>query len=309
MKRSAVRATLERQIMSRFRTKSFWIGVTLPVLVIGVLLFETAEATKSPTSTMFLAILSALWIGGSSCVREIVDERGLVQRDPHLSLLAYGLAKILYAALLAAGQSFILAVFLSSGDIIRIPPSSLWMIMFLTTISGATLAMLLSALCDEPATALAWFPLLLVPQVVFGGFLFQYDTTTPFSMGSSGVVTMPQELRRTAVESTALKAAGAICVSRWALETFAAVTLEQDLNNSRQFESAMQVAGFVPLTLAEERASETLLRYITAGPSNRQAPPKIAAHAARYFLMMIIFAAGQAGLLILILPFRDPRKT
>src|SRR5262249_10793548 len=152
--------------------------------------------TRSPATVLFLSILSALWIGGSSCVREIVDERRLVQREPHLSLLAYGLSKIIYAVVLGAAQSAVVTAFLRSTDVVGLPFLNLWLILFLTTISGSMLAMLLSSLCNEASTALAWFPLLLVPQVVFGGFLFPYADTMPFSFAASSktVTVMPKPL-------------------------------------------------------------------------------------------------------------------
>src|SRR5262249_29254979 len=153
------------------------------------------------------------------------------RREPHLSLLAFGVAKILHAIVLAALQSVILSGFLMASGVIRIPGGLLWALVMLTALSGAMLALLLSALADTPPTALAWFPLLLVPQVVFGGFLFYYAPARPFTVSKSTgqLVVMPTELDRQPVKSDLLRAAGALCVSRWALETYAAEVLEQDL--------------------------------------------------------------------------------
>ena len=75
---------------------------------------------------------------------------------------------------MAAFQSAVLTVAVALSGCVSLPPPYVWIILFLTTVSGAFMALMLSALCDEAATALAWFPLLLVPQVVFGGFLFPY---------------------------------------------------------------------------------------------------------------------------------------
>ena len=70
---------IDRQSRSRFRSPAYVIGVFAPVILISLLLFQTAKATKSPATVVFLSILSALWVGGSSCIREIVDERRLVR--------------------------------------------------------------------------------------------------------------------------------------------------------------------------------------------------------------------------------------
>lgn len=311
MKVRSFAATIERQFVSRYRSLSFWTGAVAPVLFVGVLLYQTALATKSPSSTMILAVLSALWISGSGCVREIVDEREMVRREAHLSLLAFGIAKILHASALAIIQSGVLTAFLAATDVVRIPVPWLWVIVMLTGLCGGMLALLLSALSNAPATALAWFPLLLVPQVLFGGFLFYYAPATPFmiSPASGQLVVTPPELERPTVKNAVLNAAGVLCISRWALEAFAATALEQDLKDARNFEDAIKVAGFIPLTLAAEPPSKTILKYMQeGGQANPAARLRIDAHGREYFVRLAAFALVQAVLLILILPVRDPRR-
>jgi len=311
MMTNSLAATIDRQLRSRFRSPAYWIAATVPVLLISLLLWQTARATDSPATAMFLAILSALWIGGSSCIREIVDERKLVQRDPHLSLLAYAVAKIIHASLLAAGQSAILTTFLLFTDVVGLPVVPLWTILFLTTLAGSMLAMILSALCNEAATALAWFPLLLVPQVVFGGFLFPYGVTQPFSLdsGTSEVTVMPEPLIRKEVTNPLLRAAGALCVSRWALESYAAEVFEQDLAGDDNLQEAVQVAFFMPLTLVDLPASERLLEYLSErGRGRADTPPELDAGSGRYLGVLALFVAAQAALVAIILPIRDPRR-
>ncbi len=311
MMTNSLAATIDRQLRSRFRSLAYWIAAIVPVLLISLLLWQTARATESPATAMFLAILSALWIGGSSCIREIVDERKLVQRDPHLSLLAYAVAKIIHASLLAAGQSAILTTFLLFTDVVGLPVVPLWTILFLTTLAGSMLAMILSALCNEASTALAWFPLLLVPQVVFGGFLFPYGVTQPFSLDSatSEVTVMPQPLIRKEVSNALLRTAGALCVSRWALEAYAAEVFEQDLSDDDNLQEAVQVAFFMPLTLVDLPVSERLLEYLSERARGQaDTPPELDAGSGRYLGVLTLFAAIQAVLVAIILPIRDPRR-
>jgi len=299
-------AAIDRQLRSRSRSMSFWVGASVPVIVIGALLWETARATQSPATAMFLAILSALWVGGSSCIREVVDERKLVMREPHLSLLAYGIAKMVHASLLAAAQSLIIAIFLIASGVVGLPLSPLWLILFLTTLAGSLLALILSSLCDEAATALAWFPLLLVPQIVFGGFLFPYGETRPFSLDrEAGIAVMPPPLIRAAIHEPSLRLAGALCVSRWALEAYAAQVFEQDLSDEDNLQEAIQVAFFIPLTLVERPISDRLLEHVSAPGT---APPALAAASSTYIRLLAMFTAGEAAILILVLPLRDPRR-
>lgn len=311
MKPGSFSVTIERQIWSRFRSIGYWVGATAPVIVIGLLLFETAQATGSPATVMFIAILAALWIGGSACVREIVDERKLVQREPHLSLLAYAVAKIVHAILMAAGQSLIMTMCILASGIVGLPLLSLWLILCLTTVSGSMLALLLSALCDEAATALAWFPLLLVPQVIFGGFLFSYGPTKPFTIApeTGRIVLMPAELTRNPVRHWSLKVAGAICVSRWALESYAAEVFEQNLGDASHLQEAIQVSFFVPLTLVDVSIGDTLITYVTAVRGQPGAAPRINAGGGRYLAVLLMFVVVQAALFVLVLPVRDPRRS
>ena len=136
MRVATASATIERQIWSRFRAPSYWIGALVPVALISLLLYQAGRATGNPGMTMFLAVLSALWIGGSGCVREIVDERRLIQRDPHVSLFAYASAKILHAALMAAGQSLIITMFVRFSGVVFLPLFTLWAILFLSDALG-----------------------------------------------------------------------------------------------------------------------------------------------------------------------------
>jgi hypothetical protein len=305
MKVASAQATIERQIWSRFRSPSYWIGAVVPLVLIGILLHQAGVATKNPPMTMFLAVISALWIGGSGCVREIVDERRLVQRDPHLSLLAYAIAKILHAGLMALGQSLILTLAVKLTGVVHLAMPILWIILFLTTLSGSLMALVLSALCDEAATALAWFPLLLVPQVVFGGFLFPYGHTVPFKVGYQSVTVMPEPLIRPPVDSFPIRAAGVFSVSRWALEGYAAQVYARDLSNTDAFTEAALVNFFLPATLSGEEVSDRLLAYA----QGQTGPPILHTWGPLYLVILVFFAGAEAGALVLIMPLRDPRRT
>ena len=299
MKIANLAATVERQIRSRFRSPAFWVGAVAPVVLIGVLLSAAGRATDSPPVTMFLAVLSGLWIGGSSSVREIVDERRLVQRDPHISLLAYAAAKLLFAGAMAGFQSAILTVAVSLAGCVFLPAPYVWVILFLTTTSGAFMALVLSALCDEAATALAWFPLLLVPQVVFGGFLFPYHSTRPFAVNHTErrVDVTPTILSPTGVDSRILQFAGAFTVSRWALEAYAAQVYERDLANADALTEAVKVNAFVPVTFGDD-VLVPLYRHVEAQTRGEQStPPRLNGGGILYLMLLLFFAAAEAAAL------------
>ena len=140
------------------------------------------------------------------------------------------------------------------------------------------MALVLSALCDEAATALAWFPLMLVPQVVFGGFLFPSGETRPFTVNrdTGQVIEMPAALVRSPVRSGVLRLAGAVSVSRWALEGYAAQVYGQDLSDPDALREAVQVNFFVPLTLGDVAVGDRLVEHFRAlGRGLRGPPPSL----------------------------------
>jgi hypothetical protein len=302
-------ATVDRQIRSRFRSPAFWIGAVAPVVIIAVLVNQAGDAAKSPAMTMFLAIVSALWIGGSGCVREIVDERRLVQRDPHLSLLAYAAAKLLFASGMALFQSLVLTIAVAATSVVVLPAPYLWVILCLTTLCGAYMALTLSALCDEASTALAWFPLMLVPQVVFGGFLFPYAETRPFALDDYGqVVVTHEKLLREPARNPLLQVAGALTVSRWALEAYAAQVYEQRLSNDDAMEEAVSVNAFVPVTLGENVGGRLLGYHLARSRREAVGTPRLDAGGIFYLVVLTMFAGAQALALVVVLPARDPRR-
>jgi hypothetical protein len=310
MKLASLGATVDRQVRSRARSIAFWVGAVAPVLLIGLLVNQAGRATGSPPVTMFLAVLSSLWIGGSGCVREIVDERRLVQRDPHVSLLAYAVAKLLFAAALAALQSSLLTLAVAATGVVNLAPPIVGIIMFLTTLAGSFMALVLSALCDEASTALAWFPLLLVPQVVFGGFLFPYHSTQPFALNTETrqIDVTPRSLAPQAVDNPLLQLAGALTVSRWALEAYAAQVYEQDLSNDDALAEAVKVNAFVPVTFGDDVAQPLFNRLGAKAQGYTPSGERLRGGSIIYLVLLVFFVGVEAAALVAILPLRDPRR-
>jgi hypothetical protein len=98
-------------------------------------------------------------------------------------------------------------------------------------------------------------------------------------------------------------------VSRWALEAYAAEVFEQDLGDEDRLTEAVQVSFFMPLTLPDRQVSGPLLDYVRAGGAKGGAPaPTFDAATGSYRLVLAGFAAGEALLLLALLPLRDPRR-
>jgi hypothetical protein len=119
------------------------------------------------------------------------------------------------------------------------------------------------------------------------------------------VTVMPDRLIREPVDSWLIQAAGALSVSRWSLEGYAANVYARDLSDGKAFREAAQANFFLPATLSGEDVSYRLLAYA----HGQTGPPTLHPWGPLYLVILVFFAAVQAGALVLIMPLRDPRRT
>jgi len=137
------------------------------------------SATASPTDAIELVLMlmtGAIWLGTSSACREVVKERGLVERDFDFGVRidAYVVAKAIVLFALTFVQAFLLtAVVLALQPLHERAVASLEVFVLVVLAAWASVAMGLAASCvartvDQAAGAL---PLLLMPQLLFAGGL------------------------------------------------------------------------------------------------------------------------------------------
>ena len=132
-------------------------------------------AGRLRASIYFILIASSIWFGTLGGCREIVSERDILRREVR-SCAGFGpylWSKVLVQALLRGVQTAILTLLcvpvllqLSLGGTIQ-----LWGILWLVSLSSACLGLLISALAASSAAALTAVPLVIIPQLLFGGLL------------------------------------------------------------------------------------------------------------------------------------------
>ncbi|MBZ5710182.1 ATP-binding cassette domain-containing protein [Nannocystis pusilla] len=165
-----------------------------PVIGAVLLLAARPNALQSSTSTngrllLFLLSVVAVWFGVINSVREITKESEIYRRERLASLRipAYLLSKVGVLAGLCAVQSLVLMVLLllrvdfsadyvalteyGLVDMTRQPPLGLWgallLSVFLTSLSGVGLGLLISTWVSSSDKAMSTVPLALIPQLVF----------------------------------------------------------------------------------------------------------------------------------------------
>jgi hypothetical protein len=127
-------------------------------------------------------ILTATWLGASNSIREIVKELPVYRRERSigLSATAYVASKALVLSTLTMAQTALFTVIATlaadgpgDGAMLGSPMLELIAGVALAGLAAMALGLCISALVDNADKALSFLPLLLVPQLVLSGALFE----------------------------------------------------------------------------------------------------------------------------------------
>jgi len=155
-------------------------------LILGII-FKTKKEPYDIANFLFVSLLSTLWFGMSGAIREVVSERAIYirERAVNLRIPSYILSKVGVLSFVALVQCLVLSslsVFLLSEEtrLLVIDPPLRFLhynaILFLTAFSGIGLGLFVSALLNSSEGALGVVPLVLIPQIIFGGVLVKLST-------------------------------------------------------------------------------------------------------------------------------------
>jgi ABC-type multidrug transport system ATPase subunit len=150
-----------------------------PILAIAMwIVFPHADI-----ATMFMLVLSALWFGASASVRELISERAIWRREARggVMLLPYMGSKVTVLGALVTLQCVMLTtivwVALHMWDygysLIGLSGVAVG-----TGIVGMSMGLLVSALFSSSEAAVGTLPLLLIPQIAFGGLIVKLANMT-----------------------------------------------------------------------------------------------------------------------------------
>jgi ABC transport system ATP-binding/permease protein len=180
---------LRRAFLSKLRNlASLFVTVLAPpvlALIVGWALYFTdeqdrpyvfASAFHIPTY-IFIALLVALFLALMNSVEDIIRDRTVLQRERNLDVRVgyYVTAKFLTLCVFSALQC---ALFVIVGNSVLEVRGMFWeyfLWTFLTAISGISLGLLVSALVPNSKTGAMLVPLILIPQLIFGGALIKYE--------------------------------------------------------------------------------------------------------------------------------------
>jgi len=178
---------LKRAFLSKLRNRTNVLATLLEAPALALLIssvLKYSEETKYTFTSafhiptyLFMSLVVAMFLGLTNSSDEIIRDRHMLNRERNHNqrTLYYIFAKVLSLATFALIQCFI---YLWIGN---------WMLeildmflihlawMFVTSLIGVCLGLLVSSLVNDIRTALNAIPLILIPQIILGGALIKYE--------------------------------------------------------------------------------------------------------------------------------------
>lgn len=142
------------------------------------LILALVTNSLNDAKTIFISTIIAIWFGANNAVREIVAEAPIYTRERlvNLKIPSYVFSKfaVLSGVGLAQCSLFVsLLVWrgrLNGGDFLP-----LTLVLYLTLLAGVSMGLLFSALVNSTEKAMSVLPLILIPQLLLGGFLMPLE--------------------------------------------------------------------------------------------------------------------------------------
>lgn len=170
-----------------------------PLIALGIaFLFQSGvlreDADPNNAALMlFLVVTTMIWLGSIDGAREIIKERPLMERERSVgvTLTAYVSSKAIVLFALVAAQAVLLAaVTFAIRPLYESAPVYLELLAVLTVTGFVSVAvgLLISSLVSSEDQAASFIPLVLIPQLLFGGAIVAVKEMGPAIAGLSNLV-------------------------------------------------------------------------------------------------------------------------
>lgn len=147
-----------------------------PAMEAFPMLLQNFQLQNGIHATLFLSAAAAFWFGCSNVARELVSERPVFLRERRtgMRLFSYLSSVYLYQFLLASVQTFLMTIILWFSVGLSANIFLGWALLLCTALTGISLGLLVSAFSKTEVMAISLIPLLLFPQLLFGGYVKLY---------------------------------------------------------------------------------------------------------------------------------------
>jgi hypothetical protein len=179
----------------------------------------------------FVLVSAAIWFGIMSACREIVNEQHVLFRELRccFDVLPYLAAKFVVLVLVVAVQTALLVALVGPAMLGLAPGAEfkLWGVLWLTAVDAVCLGLLLSAASSTIRVALTLVPLLMLPQILFGGLLRPGPSTIQEDAAPKVAVSFSEHAQER-LDATAVFMRSLV-IQRWGFE--AALSLDRYATN------------------------------------------------------------------------------
>ncbi|MEN0063094.1 MAG: ATP-binding cassette domain-containing protein [Myxococcota bacterium] len=185
----------ERYLLVKLRDVSGLAVLLAQAPVLG--LFLWAVFPGPDVATMFMIALSCLWFGLSASVRELISDRSIALREAEVgvSTAAYLGSKVLVLGGLVTLQCTVLASMgyglLGMGaEAYGYSWAALCGVSSLTGLVGVSIGLWVSSRMPSSEAAVGTLPLILIPQITFGGLLVRVSEMNEVARALSSVMVL-----------------------------------------------------------------------------------------------------------------------
>lgn len=148
----------------------------IPAMEAFPMLLKNYQLQNGIHATLFLSSAAAFWFGCSNVARELVSERPIYLRERRsgMRIFSYLTSLYVYQFFLAAIQTFLMTLIIWSSVGLSSSFVLGWGLLLFTALTGISLGLLVSAFSKTEVMAISLIPLLLFPQLLFGGYVKLY---------------------------------------------------------------------------------------------------------------------------------------
>ena len=173
-----------------FRDKGKFLTLLLQPLIIGFLFSQIFSNLTSLWIVAFAIILSANWLSLSLSIREIVQEKEILQAEfrKGVPVIPTILAKAVLPTVVAFVQTLIVFAFVGFRTHIWPTPPMLLAVILLMVLPPVAVGLAVSSLSKNAGQANAMLPLLIIPQVALAGALVPLDQMQAIGRALSTVI-------------------------------------------------------------------------------------------------------------------------
>lgn len=173
-----------------FRDKGKFLTLLLQPLVIGFLFSQIFSELSSLWIVAFALILGANWLALSLSIREIVQEKEILQAEFRKGIPIFPtlIAKAAIPTLVAFLQTIVVYAFIHFRISAHFPVSLLFLSIAVTVIPPVAVGLTVSTFAKNQGQANAMLPLLIIPQVALAGALVPLDQMLPLGRTLSYVI-------------------------------------------------------------------------------------------------------------------------